>query len=110
MEPEPSLLVPDFSNNFVGVADAVLAVPIMPVLTLMLFEWKGCTTNDSIVIMNEEKFSRNKDTATQWNLTRRDIAVGGEIDDATMLDVVNTNILVLVEEGRLRLYNENAVV
>jgi hypothetical protein len=43
-------------------------------------------------------------------LTRGDIAVGGENDDANMVYVFNKNILVLVEEGRLRVSSENAVV
>jgi hypothetical protein len=51
-------------------------VLVIPLLTPMPFDWKGVTTNDSMVVMNEEKYNKNKDITTKWTLVRADIVIG----------------------------------
>lgn len=75
----------------------------------MPFDWKGVTTNDSMVVMNEEKYNKNKDITTKWTLVRADIVIGdGEIDTNIFM-YIRIVSLILSEEEVFRL-NANASV
>jgi len=50
---------------------------------------RGTTTNDSIVVMNDEKFSKNRDSTLHRNLIRGDMVAAGNIDDAGTSDILS---------------------
>jgi len=77
------LLLPRHSYNFVFVfAFAFGDICIDRCFPSLRVAPRGTTTNDSIVVMNDEKFSKNRDSTLHRNLIRGDIVAAGNIDDA----------------------------
>eukprot|EP00532_Pseudo-nitzschia_australis_P015071 CAMPEP_0168283040 /NCGR_PEP_ID=MMETSP0141_2-20121125/22703_1 /TAXON_ID=44445 /ORGANISM="Pseudo-nitzschia australis, Strain 10249 10 AB" /LENGTH=62 /DNA_ID=CAMNT_0008226835 /DNA_START=44 /DNA_END=229 /DNA_ORIENTATION=+ len=52
----------------------------LPSLKLIL-ELGGTTTNDSVVVINAEKFSKNRDSIPQQDLVRGDMVATEDVND-----------------------------
>mmetsp|Transcript_2926 Transcript_2926/g.8030 ORF Transcript_2926/g.8030 Transcript_2926/m.8030 type:complete len:111 (+) Transcript_2926:36-368(+) len=72
-------------NTVVLVLDTLLCAPVILVLTPMPFEW-GRTTNDSVVVVNIEIFSKNKNKTIERNLSCGDDDVAVKSDDASIVN------------------------